>query len=419
VKVERDISLKSSKLGKKAQILLLAVLLALSFRNMGLSIVDIGLPSFIIGLSGSLVSYGIVIGIFSIMQSIFQFPIAASSDKWGRRTIVLIAMMVYITGTFLCFFAQNILQLIIFRAIQGIGAYTSILQAIIGDIFKKEKHGKGMGFYSLAINIGYFGGILLGGYISSFLGFRHIFSISGFLILCSTIFLMGVFNNNSKEEIHNDASNPTNPEMLSLKRENVVRLLKNRQINITIVLNSTRWFIFGGIVAYLIWVMQNYFNIDEIMSSYYLILIVSVYVSFVIISSKILDRQGPRKMMLIGQTIAISFGIFFFFDFSRIFPVFLVLTLGIGAGLALYDPAGATLLLNKIVQVDANLKGSGIGFNNAIGFFFGALGPIFICGLGEIDVFFPFYLIFALIVFAFLTTWKLIKVPTDEKREER
>ncbi len=411
MKVERDMSLKPNKLGKESKILLFAVLLALAFRNMGLSIVDIGLPTFIVELSGSLISYGIVIGIYSIMQSIFQFPIASSSDKWGRRLIVLLAMAVYILGTFLCFFAQTIPQLMLFRAIQGVGAYTSILQAIIGDIFKKERHGTGMGYYSLALNLGYFGGIIFGGYISSFLGFRHIFSISGFLILVSSIFLMTVFKNNSKENLYHEGEIPSKPEQLSLRWESVLRLVKDRQILITIVLNFTRWFIFGGIVAYLVWVLQEYFLIGEILSSYVLILIVSTYVTFVIVSSKVLDKQGPRKMILIGQVIAISFGVFFFFDFSKLFIIFLPLTLGIGVGLALYDPAGATLLLNKIVEVDPDLKGTGIGFNNAIGFFCGALGPIFICGLGEINVFYPFYLIFALIVFAFLITWRAIEVP--------
>ncbi|MBD3255824.1 MAG: MFS transporter, partial [Candidatus Lokiarchaeota archaeon] len=201
------------KLEKKSRILLLSILFALSFRNMGLSIINIGLPDFIQLLSGSLISYGLVIGIFSIMQSIFQFPIAAASDKYGRRIVVLIAMTIYMTGTFLCFTAQNIPQLIIYRAIQGVGAYTSILQAIIGDIYRKEQHGKGMGYYSLSINLGYLGGIILGGYISSYLGFRNIFLISGILILLSTIFLIIVFKDNNPENINNYPENSENARM--------------------------------------------------------------------------------------------------------------------------------------------------------------------------------------------------------------
>ncbi len=404
-----DIKPNIHQLGKHLKILLLAVLFACTLRNIGISIVDLGLPSFIIELEGSLISYGIVIGIYSIMQSIFQFPIAAASDKFGRRIIVLIAMSIYIIGTFLCFFAQTIRQLIIFRAIQGIGAYTSILQAIIGDIFKKEQHGKGMAYYSLSLNIGYFSGIILGGYISSYLGFRHIFSISGSLILLSSIFLLIVFKNNQMENQNSENTNLGSENNKTLKREKIFKLLKNSEVNITIFLNATRWFIFGGVVAYLIWVLQNYYGIDEITSSYILIIIVAFYVGFVILSSKVLDKQGPKKMMLIGQSITICFGFFFFFNFSKDFIVFVILTIAIGVGLALYDPAGSTLLLDVIVEIDPNLKGTGIGFNNAIGFFFGAIGPIVICWLGEYNVFFPFYSIFFLISLTFVITLTFVK----------
>ncbi|TXT61686.1 MAG: membrane protein of unknown function [Promethearchaeota archaeon] len=409
--MSKSIKPKVQQLGRHSRVLLFAVLLASALRSVGLSIVDLGLPSFIIELESSLISYGIVIGIFSIMQSIFQFPIAAASDRFGRRMIALIAMCVYIIGTFLCFFAYSIIQLILFRAIQGVGAYTSILQAIVGDIYGKEQHGKGMGLYSLSFNIGYFGGIILGGYIASYLGFRHIFSISGFLILFSTIFLMIIFKNNKNANIeqNEDQTTQENKSTSTLNKENIFELIKHPQFNLTIIINSLRWFLFGGIVAYLIWVFQEYYGIDEITTSYILILIVLIYVGFVFLSSKIIDKQGAKRMILIGQIIALAFGFWFFFEFAKILVIFITLSIAIGIGLALYDPAGNTILLDKIVKVDENLKGTGIGFNNTIGFFSGALGPIFICWLGEYDVFYPFYLIFALIAVAFILTWIFIK----------
>jgi len=119
------------KLGKHARILLIAVLMSVAFRTMGRNMVSIGLPLFVESVAGSLTSYGIIIGAFSLTQCIFQFPFAAASDKFGRRKVVLIGMLIYLLGTFLCFTAQNVIQMIIYRAIQGIGAYTSILQALV------------------------------------------------------------------------------------------------------------------------------------------------------------------------------------------------------------------------------------------------------------------------------------------------
>ena len=167
-----------------------------AFRSMGMSIVQIGLPSFVESVAGSLTSYGIIVGIFSVTQCLFQFPFAAASDRYGRRKIVLIGILIYLTGTLLCFTAQNIIQLTIYRAIQGAGAYTSILQAAIGDIYEKDQHSRGMGYYSLYMNIGYLLGIILGGYISSFFGFRNIFSVSGILTCFSGLFLFIVLKEN-------------------------------------------------------------------------------------------------------------------------------------------------------------------------------------------------------------------------------
>ncbi|MBD3195185.1 MAG: MFS transporter [Candidatus Lokiarchaeota archaeon] len=405
--MQKEFKSPIKKIGKHARVLLISVLLAVSFRSIGFSVVDIGLPNFILELSGSLISYGLVKGIFSVMQSIFQFPVAAASDKYGRKYIIIIAMGVYTLGTFLSFTAQNITQLFLYRAIQGAGAYTSILQAIISDIYEEEQHGKGMGYYSLSMNVGYFGGIVLGGYISSYLGFRNIFSISGFLILISAIFLILVFRHTDTENIVGAEKSKSMPNM-ALNKENVLKLLREPQFGIAIFINSLRWFIFGGIVAYLVWVLQVFYNIDEISCSYYLLLIVAVYVCFVIISGKVIDKQGPRKMMLIGQSIAILAGIPFFFDVAHIFIVFTFINIFIGIGLALYDPAGATLILNVIMRINPNLGGTGIGLNNAVGFFFSAIGPIVFSILGEQSIFYPFYLTFFLILIAFIMTKFLI-----------
>ena len=391
---------------KQIKILLFVVLMAVAFRSLGISIVDMGLPSFVLSLAGSLTSYGIIIGIFSITQSIFQFPYAFASDRFGRRKIVIIGITIYIVGTFLCFFAQDIFQLIIYRAIQGIGAFTSILQAIIGDIFEKDQHGKGMGYYSLAMNIGYFGGIFIGGYISSYLGFRNIFSISGFLITLIAIFLIIALKDKNNPNVMSSNHERSN---MSFNLNNIKILFKNNQFKFSVMLNCVRWFLFGGIVVYLIWVLQVQFLLDEIQTSYILIGIVALYVFFVFFSSRVIDKQGPRKMMIIGQSIVIIFGIPFFIDiliYNTI--IFVVLCAIIGIGIALFDPAGNTLLLEIIEDINPELKGSGIGFNNAIGFFFGALAPMIFSVIGEFNILAPFYLIIALMLFSIIISYKCV-----------
>jgi len=374
---------------------------------MGLSIVQIGLPSFNESIGGTLTSYGIIIGIFSVTQSIFQFPYAAASDKLGRRRIVLFGMFIYILGTFLSFTARDVIQLIIYRAIQGAGAYSSILQAIVGDIYKKDQHSKGMGYYSLSMNVGYFLGFILGGYISSFLGFRNIFLIAGILICFSIIFIFFILKeNNTTETIEGQ------DKSIDFNMKNIKTLLKERQYIISLLLSCVRWFLFGFITAYLVWILQAPvlgFGLDDITSSYLMVAILALYVVFIFISSKLLNRYGPRKMMMVGQIIVMVFGIAFFFpDFVLILPVFLIIVSSLGIGIALFDPAGNALLLEVIEDIQPDLKGSGIGFNNAIGFFCGAIAPMIMIPLGEIEILFPFYGVFALMIISLIITQFLV-----------
>ena len=372
-----------------------------------MSIVEIGLPSFVVRVAGSLTSYGIIIGTFSVTQCIFQYPYAAASDKLGRRKVVLFGMLIYLIGTLLSFTAQNVLQMILYRAIQGAGAYTSILQAVIGDIYKKDQHSKGMGYYTLYMNIGYFLGFILGGYISGFLGFRSIFLVQGLLILSSMIIIFIVLReDNSLESTKGQKKN------MEFNIANIKVLLKERQYVFTLLLNCVRWFLFGFITAYLIWVFQNNdqgFGLSEIISSYLMLGILALYVVFIFIANRLLIRYGPRKLMMSGQIIVMIFGIpFFFHAFVLNLIVFLIVVSFIGIGIALFDPAGNTLLLEVIEDIEPDLKGSGIGFNNAIGFFCGAIAPMIMSPLGETDIFAPFYIILGLMIISIIITFTLV-----------
>ena len=255
----------SGSLGKHTKNLLIVVLMSIAFRSMGMSIVEIGLKPFVDSIGGTLTSYGIIIGIFSVTQCVFQYPYAATSDKLGRRKVVLFGMFIYLLGTFLSFSAQNVIQLILYRAIQGAGAYTSILQAVIGDLYKKDQHRRGMGYYTLYMNIGYFLGFIIGGYIASFLGFRSIFLLQGSLIVFSMI-IISVF----LREDNNLKSTEGQKKNMDFSLVNIKVLLKERQYIFTLLLNCVRWFLFGFITAYLIWVFQDRrqgFDLTPIISS--------------------------------------------------------------------------------------------------------------------------------------------------------
>ncbi len=394
---------------RRASMLLFVVLLANFVRFTGISIIQIGLPSFILNLAGSLISYGLVIGIFNITQAIFQFPISSLSDKYGRRTLVLIGMVVYIIGTLLCFIATDIVQLLIFRAIQGAGAYSSILQAVVGDTYRKEEQGKGMALYSLTISLGYFVGTAGGGYFTFYFGFRSVFLITAILTLISAILILIFLKSPKKQEIMENAEDLIKPKITN-KLEEIKLLIKDPQYQYAVILNCIRWFFFSAIIAYLIWVLQVHFQLNTIETSYLLIINIAIYTVFLLLAGRFVDKYGAKIMISLSQLAIILFG-FLFVSVSltdNLF-IFIIATLLNALFFGVIQTGANTLLLQKISENNAELKGAGLGFANAIGFVFSAIGPIVLSVLGEIDLYLPYYFIMIVMVPGFFISYKLVK----------
>ncbi|RCX20356.1 EmrB/QacA subfamily drug resistance transporter [Fontibacillus phaseoli] len=102
------------------------------------------------------------------------------SDMYGRKTFFLFGIIMFLIGSVLCGMAGSIVQLSIFRAIQGIGggALMPIAFTIIYDIFPVEKRGKMTGLMGAVFGTSSIFGPLLGAYITDSLGWNWVFYIN-------------------------------------------------------------------------------------------------------------------------------------------------------------------------------------------------------------------------------------------------
>lgn len=99
------------------------------------------------------------------------------SDQFGRRPVYLVAVCLFVVGSVLCAFAQNMPELLVFRCIQGLGGggLTSLAFTIMGDLLSPRERGKYQGLFYGVFTLGTAAGPLAGGLLSP----HTIFGASG------------------------------------------------------------------------------------------------------------------------------------------------------------------------------------------------------------------------------------------------
>jgi EmrB/QacA subfamily drug resistance transporter len=102
------------------------------------------------------------------------------SDFYGSKKVLIGSLIVFVTGSVLCGFSQNMTELIIFRAIQGLGAgiIVTVPKKIIAEMVPPRQRGKYMGLFGIGGAISSVVGPTLGGLITDTLGWQWIFFVN-------------------------------------------------------------------------------------------------------------------------------------------------------------------------------------------------------------------------------------------------
>ncbi|HEX2966906.1 MAG TPA: MFS transporter [Syntrophorhabdaceae bacterium] len=114
---------------------------------------------------------------YLIVSQSFMLTLAKLGDEKGRKLVYLSGMATYTCGLVMCSLAQGVGQLVLARAIQGIGAATtiSLSMAIAVAVFPLEERGKTLGILAGINSLGLVAGPVMGGFILDLLGWRAVF----------------------------------------------------------------------------------------------------------------------------------------------------------------------------------------------------------------------------------------------------
>jgi DHA1 family tetracycline resistance protein-like MFS transporter len=158
---------------------ILAALLTVVFLdNLGFAILLPYLYYYVAFLGGSVFDYGLLLATYSLMSFIFTPVISRLSDRYGRRRVLLAAVMISSISYFVVGIGQFLWILFLGRMLAGTTAATyPISQAYMVDVTSKESRLRYIGYLGASAGIAFIIGPLIGGTLSSIAGF----SIPAFL----------------------------------------------------------------------------------------------------------------------------------------------------------------------------------------------------------------------------------------------
>jgi EmrB/QacA subfamily drug resistance transporter len=192
---------KAKETNRKA--VLIAVMLANFLAAIDVSIVGTAMPT-IIGTLGGLPIMSWVFSAF-LLASTVTVPIYGKlSDLYGRKIIFMLGAAFIIIGSILCALSGSMVQLIIFRVVQGLGAggVMAVATTIIGDIFTVEERGKMQGLLSSVWGVSAILGPLLGGLMIKFLSWEWVFYINVPVGIIVMVVLYGALQENIERKKH-------------------------------------------------------------------------------------------------------------------------------------------------------------------------------------------------------------------------
>lgn len=185
----------------EGKLILLATILASAMAFLDGTVVNIAIPTIQTNLHATITDIQWLINGYTLMLATLILISGSLGDRFGRKKVFVYGIALFITASLLCGFAHSILQLIIFRIIQGIGAAMMIpgSLSIIDSSFDASHRGRAIGLWS-----GFAGGVatlgpFLGGWLIQTFGWSSIFYINiplGLLALYMTLRFVPESKNN-------------------------------------------------------------------------------------------------------------------------------------------------------------------------------------------------------------------------------
>lgn len=155
---------------------------------------------------------GMALGGYGLSQGLLQIPFGMLSDRFGRKPIITIGLILFALGSLLGALTTSIYGMIAARILQGMGAIGSVLIALLADLTPDEHRTKGMAVIGVTIGLSFSLAMVISPALTQHFGLAGIFYLTVLLAVLGLLLLHVVIPTPNKEPFHLDSE--PNPKLI-------------------------------------------------------------------------------------------------------------------------------------------------------------------------------------------------------------
>jgi len=167
---------------------------------------------------------GLALGMYGLTQAILMIPFGMASDRIGRKPVIIFGLVVFALGSFLAASADDLWGVLLGRALQGAGAISAAVTALLADLTREEKRTQAMAMIGSTIGLAFAFSLAAGPAFYHWIGVPGMFAMTGVLALLAILVVKFVTPNPGSTAFHSDAE--ANPARLKdvLRHGELLRL---------------------------------------------------------------------------------------------------------------------------------------------------------------------------------------------------
>ena len=132
---------------------------------------------------------GLAFGVYGLTQALLQMPFGLASDRFGRKKAIYFGLVVFALGSFMCAVADSVQTLAVARALQGAGAISGVVTALMADLTREEVRTRAMSMIGIGIGLTFSLSLIVSPILGRAVGVRGIFALTGVLALIAALYV--------------------------------------------------------------------------------------------------------------------------------------------------------------------------------------------------------------------------------------